>query len=766
MSKSALCRRCSHEYEVAPGTAYEAIECPKCRLRPAQLGAKLVAAFSGDIQPPETSKLYRLGIVLVALAMTLLPIIYVGLVVAVIYLVCMHATHWGPYLLADNQRTGGRRQATLFLVGYLGPLIAGAILIIFMLKPLLAARPKSPASRRLERADDPVLFDFVGRLCDVVGAPAPSEIRLDGLVNASASFRAGWMGMISNQLVLTIGAPLVAGLTLRQLTGVLAHEFGHFAQGSGMRLTYVIRSVNAWFARVVYERDAWDERLVSWGNRMPIRELQAVFWMTQLCIWSTRRILWALMCAGHAVSCFMLREMEFDADRCEARVAGSDMFAATLERVQVLNVAWQGALADTQRLLADGQLADNICDVLLDNVRRLPPSAADELRKTAADRKTHWSDTHPCDTDRIASARAEKAEGAFRLDGPATVLFESFPSLAREVSASFYQESLGEAFHSTRMLPAAEALTRQNAERDEASARERFFANTFNLLRPFAVAAASAPAPSNLQAAALELEEARATADRTVAGYREGFQRYDDADTRWMLAEQAASLIAGGLKVKPAEFQIERSDAKAAASGRDGAINEMNEVAEQLQPFEQATRRRMALAIGMLRVPGIARRLPNLSVSERELHQVLAATRALHRAWPEILQLRNGAGCLSILINNLAANQSNKKLRTALADKVEGVAKQVTALYERFSETAYPFDHAVQEATVAQYALEKLPAAEDIAAVYSSGATLINQLNLLAVRIAGRLSFLASAAEEALSTVQPAAEASSMPDAS
>jgi Zn-dependent protease with chaperone function len=36
-------------------------------------------------------------------------------------------------------------------------------------------------------------------------------------------------------LVLVIGLPLAAGMSMRQVAGVLAHEFGHFAQGAGMR---------------------------------------------------------------------------------------------------------------------------------------------------------------------------------------------------------------------------------------------------------------------------------------------------------------------------------------------------------------------------------------------------------------------------------------------------------------------------------------------------------------------------------------------------
>ena len=80
-------------------------------------------------------------------------------------------------------------------------------------------------------------------------------------------------------------------MTLRQLTGVLVHEFGHFAQGSGMRVTYVIRSVNAWFVRVVYERDAWDQKLADWSAQAG-RELTLVMWACQLLVWLSRRVLW------------------------------------------------------------------------------------------------------------------------------------------------------------------------------------------------------------------------------------------------------------------------------------------------------------------------------------------------------------------------------------------------------------------------------------------------------------------------------------------
>ena len=93
----------------------------------------------------------------------------------------------------------------------------------------------------LSRADEPVLFEFVNHLCGIVGAPQPTQIDVTNDVNAAASFESGLLTVVALRLKLTIGLPLVAGMTLRQFTGVLAHEFGHFSQGTGMRLTYVIR---------------------------------------------------------------------------------------------------------------------------------------------------------------------------------------------------------------------------------------------------------------------------------------------------------------------------------------------------------------------------------------------------------------------------------------------------------------------------------------------------------------------------------------------
>ena len=208
---------------------------------------------SGVIEPTPLRPTYRGGLLLVSLVMLVLPAIYVALVAGAAVAVWWHIT--------SNTWLVGSSTNQFRILAYLAPAIVGIVVVFFMVKPVLAR----PASRRqpmlVQPNDQPELFAFIREVCSQVRAPVPGRVQLDCQVNASASLGAGPLNLRQRDLVLTIGMPLVAGLSVRQLGGVLAHEFGHFAQGGGMRLTTLIRGVNAWFARVVFERDHWDQKL-------------------------------------------------------------------------------------------------------------------------------------------------------------------------------------------------------------------------------------------------------------------------------------------------------------------------------------------------------------------------------------------------------------------------------------------------------------------------------------------------------------------------
>jgi Zn-dependent protease with chaperone function len=357
-------------------------------------GAAVLGAIQGQIAPVRTSTRYIAGMSLVAVVMLLLPLLYLALIGAVAALLWYHATH----SLSVFEHVRGRNIKGALAV-YVGPLVVGGIVLLFMIKPLFAPRRRETEPLALDPEHEPLLFAFVDKLCAAVHAPAPREIRVDSEVNASAGLRRGFWSLFGNDLTLTIGLPLAAGMNLRQLAGVLAHEFGHFSQGAGMRLTYVIRSISFWFVRVVYERDAWDESLNEYGS-----STGGLVWvLVQLargCVWLTRRVLWVLMWIGHLVSCFMLRQMEYDADRHEARFAGSETFQQTARRLAELGVARHMALNDLGQFMNEGKLADDLPALVLANVPQITPEIRQQAIEPRETSKTGLFDTHPADRDR------------------------------------------------------------------------------------------------------------------------------------------------------------------------------------------------------------------------------------------------------------------------------------------------------------------------------------------------------------------------------
>lgn len=449
------------EYPVDAEGAHTA--CPQCGqqtqlVRPAAaedpsaspaLSPEMIdAAFTGMVPRTPVSLLYRLGMLVVTLAMVTLPLIYLALIGAAGWAVYYWATHFA-YLLSVSRGRG----IIVMLLAYLTPLFAGAVLVFFLVKPLFARRAPHAQPLALNPGAEPLLFSFVTRLCQALGAPFPSRIDIDCHLNAAASFRRGVFSFLGNDLVLTIGVPLAASLNLREFAGVLAHEFGHFTQGFGMRLTYVIRTINGWFARVVHERDAWDVMLEE-ATQTEDWRIGLVIGVARLGVGISRLFLRVLMWIGHGIGCFMLRQMEYDADSYEIKLAGSEAFETTMRRFHVLGATLDQAHKDMRTSWnLNKRLPDNFPAYFTQCSERMHPGMRTQLEDTMGLEPSGFFDTHPSNGDRIRKARQAGEPGIFHLDAPARDLFSCFEVAAKQVTLLHYQDDLGVPLEMTILTP-------------------------------------------------------------------------------------------------------------------------------------------------------------------------------------------------------------------------------------------------------------------------------------------------------------------------
>lgn len=561
----------------------------------------ILSAFQGPITRPKTSVFYHAGLLFVAGTMLLLPLVYLATIGAVAYMVYYHAVHhWHPIMDAGDFNSG-RILILKFLI-YFTPVAAGSIVVFFMFKPILAGRPKSAQPLALNPATERLLYAFIEKVCDTVGAPSPKRIDLDCRLNASAGFRRGFFSMFGHDLVLVLGLPLVANLTARELAGVVAHEFGHFTQGVGMRLHYIINSINFWFARVAYQRDAWDVALERWAAGSGDIRIALVVWTIQISVWFSRLILKILMLIGLMVGGFMLRQMEYDADAYEIKVAGSDCFEQTMRKLAALEAAWNQA---SKELAAswkkDKTLPDNLPEIIRSSHARLPSAVLQKIDDTLGLHRTNLFDSHPSPADRIRQARKAADPGIFHDDRPASSLFVSFEHPSRFVTLLHYTDDIG--------IPINEnMLTRVDVEPTGASASggtrlttaefSRFyFLGILPLIKPLRIAAPVTSARLDVDYA--ELSQLAAGLER-IAPQLDSFVRQDTELLDQLTSARAAHiLLNNGFGLSAGTFSLPRLTLEGAADVETEALAARQELRHTLREVAPALNRRLELGLSL-----------------------------------------------------------------------------------------------------------------------------------------------------------------------
>jgi len=692
---------------------------------------QILGAFKGEIQPVRVSIVYRFGLFLVALVMVLLPLIYVGMIALAGYGIHYHATVNKTILKGD----GGL--VSMFM--YFAPLIAGAILIVFMIKPLFARSADRTAGCAVHRNREPLLWNFVEKICAVVGAPVPTRIHVDCDVNASASFRRGALSLLGNDLVLTIGLPLVAGLNMRQLAGVLAHEFGHFSQGTGMRVTYVVRSINAWFARVVYQRDILDVKLERWSRKLDLR-LAVVLLTARLFVWITRRVLWCLMMLGHTISCFMLRQMEYDADRYEARVAGSDSFSATARRLIELGAATEDAFASLDTAWRDGRLVDDLPRLIHSRVGRTTKDQRAAIEQHVRDTRTGWLDTHPADRDRIASINKEAAAGIFDVDSSATALFANFEDLSKAVTRSYYRQMLGPGTELPKLAPVAAVEEGQARIEAGSKAIDRFFRGVLIENRALHLTTEAAKLARNPNDTLAQLKQAHKQMDEGQRDARRTLRQRHQMAEQAVLAEQAAILLDAGLSVSASHFDLPAADLAAAQRAAGEKRSERYSLESDLEPYFTAAEERMHAALSLLPHPKLAKRIKDHAKAVEETPRLVAALFGLAPALEDSADLRRDLTALATLLSNFEGNEDNAEFMQSLQRASEQATGRLGKLAAALEPEPYPFHNEGGQRTVGEYVLGGDVVDEnDVGQVYNAIGEAIERLDALYLRVLGRL---------------------------
>lgn len=704
-----------------------------------RLESEILAGFSGRLAPVPVSIRYRAGLAVVALAMVLLPLVYLALLAGALAGAWLYVTRVWPLV-------GDISSGQLKVVVGGGPPLALLVVAFFLAKSIWPRRREEPPHLVLERAEEPLVFAFVERLAREVGAPVPREIRVDLAVNASAGPRRGALSLWRRDLVLTLGLPLTAGLPLQQMAGVVAHELGHFAQRHALFLTYLIRSVNGWFHRMAEERDPLDAQLEQardgegWIGKL----------FAQLAIyglWTSRACLRALMRLGHVIGSYQMRQMEFDADRYEARLAGTAAFEATTRNLQTLGTAYQMSFADLGSLWREGRLPD-LPELVVLHHRRLPPEVATAVDEHLATARTGPYDTHPSDPERIASARREPQAGIFHSDLPATALFRDFGALSRRASLGYYREILGPEVDTADLVSADSVM----AWRDREEALERAFESGFgnaawnDLPLPWPTVPPVAESPEALRR---ELRRLGQEIETLRPRIQPELDRHGELSQARITASIAEVLLASGFRIESGPA-LELADDAQALDEQRRLTAELTACETAVAPLGAALSTRLATALGGLALPEVAAAIEgweSLCAEVAPLYAALVRAEPARAAAPELQRLTATLEQAWRVIDPHRENAILNMRIINLSHEALGHLKKLRAALEGIE---HPFPHARKGLSLNEYALPDLPGEDDFPAIYHALAAATGKLAHLRRRLLATLAAAAARVEGGL----------------
>ena len=659
-------------------------------------GSQLLDAIAAARPPRNPSPLYVLSLIFTAAVMVLIPLAYVAMVVILTLLVLSWVVIGLLIALAMLSSIAkiGKVGILLALAVYLGPLFCGTIVVICMVKPLFAPQRKREPRPSLKETDEPLLFAAIHAMADAIGAPRPNAVELDCSVNAAAGFRRGLRSVFSaGDMTLVIGMPLVRAMDVSQFLGVVAHEFGHFAQGGAMRATYLITGVNAWIYRAVYDRDAVDE----WLERKCEQTegvMVVAFLVARLSVWSSRRVLWLLMAFGHLVSMFMTRQMEYDADRYNAYFLGTKRFTELSYRVEKLVICQSTAMQTLADSADAGRVVDDMPAFIAWRETLIDSKMHKEVEDALRTQGTGLFDTHPSTFARIKAAETHQFPGVLHFDQPATALFRRADFFSAAATRTWYRDTLGDKLDAIKVVPTAEFIGKDKSHRVRADAIRRFIGAEPGVMRlPSLGGVSDTQAPADARAAGAAILESRKTVFATAAKARSTHERIN--------AWQKGTLdLVASTAVKEADLVAFGSDLPAVASVEDGRrqvrdrdAQEKRLVAE-LSPYDSALRRRVHACLWLLAQPTMAKRLPDAATLHARALVLLDAAAALcdsrvthdrlTRHLVEFLGIVKTFGRLDA--SSEKAQQAIRRVEKSIRDAIHDLERQLAMVDYPFSE--------------------------------------------------------------------------------
>jgi len=692
---------------------------------------QLLESLERELPPVQWSPLYRVSVWFSAAALILLTVIYLAIILVVAWFAV-------DYFLSHLRLLGTGVSVWVVLLYSLPPLFL-LILLGLVIKPFFRISPSHEEPEVVTKKNEPLLFEFVRRICNSVGTRMIDEIHFTVGAEAAVYNSGPLGGLLSEKRVLILGLPLVASCDIASLAGIIAHEMGHFALQRNIQLRTIIGLVNGWFYRAMYEPDRFDIWLAI--NTQEGRSLRLLLLPIKKTLSLGRWILWVFFVTAEASSCLISRKDEFDCDQYMARLVGSETASTSLQNVHLLGMAASATDDDLTNSWQEKRLPDDLPRFIQSRVKRWNSRQQEISLKLISSNATRWFDTHPSLPARIRALRKLALPAMPLSQEPAGRLFRDFDRRCKEMTVRHYKQVL-EADFDPSSLVSTEVLNREYTAEDIAQkALRRYMQAESIIVRPiFPDPDADLPVDNFKQTSeslAIARENCIEQKDQLNKANEEFLQRRGE----FQHLKTFQKLI--NLKfITDADITFHYERAQRHHNRAQGAL-------DSLYPM---IRRRMTLALRILHTTQLWRsdKQTVIAKQRKRVDRVIALCKPLSGIQPLLDELSTDTLVLDAILGRFEVERLSFQLKlsvTRLAEKIHGALREIQ---HTFGDVRYPFEHRDGVVKVSDFLVPNLPDKGEFAELVGASIEALQRTDRLVSRTLATLTEACEKVEAAL----------------
>ena len=640
---------------------------PALRYGPRRRG-ELLKGFRDAVPELVLSGLERVLLPLFGLGMFLVPLLYLASIGGLSYVI-YHVASTDGQAVVEGSVEGNLESGSFSFV----LIILVCIYLIFaLLSPIFTRQARERHRLHVQRGQELVLFGFVDYLAKVLDTPVPQRIEVVHEADISVFHRQRDDG--NKEFVMILGLPLICGLSLEELVGLMSRELAPFAyRPGGDAQAYIARQHRRWeriLADYVVYQEGLASRLDEKVRRGDVGFLTVVFGFLAFVFFSsTRWVVTFFVKLAEWISLIPRRWARRDAERYQRQMVGDGATDLGLSRQQQLQDAHRqfvlqldvvGKTASTE--------GESQGPVLLDH---LP---AQLVLSSLANQDV---------AGRRSGLGGPKAKPPiFRSSLPSTVLFHDFASLARKATTDFYRS---QGVRGQPLQPVDAFLDRLRDQAVSKDALHRFFGSTINSRRPVPVAPQLKPKERSMQDLMAILAAQRRKFDAALPNYRAAVEDFDVIVDCRLGAREAFKLV-------EVDFEHQGMGVEEWKSMEQDAVQRMQELSATLEGFERQAGQRLMSALLLLADRQRAARLPNGERSFERIPHLLRVVATINRHFRPLLELRDRYTVLSTLREIETRSPEDQRLLLELFEReIDTLYPPILALYKGLETVTDPF---------------------------------------------------------------------------